>query len=366
MKTFAFTRLFVALCAAFTLRSVCAETLPLSQAQLKANYHATAKMEDNGAILLRFRSPEWSAGVSVLPPAGSAHWDFSQAKYLAVDVENLSTDHQMRLTMHISSGSRNQNKDTSGLNHTNNTAVAVKKFRSCNTGIGLNPGEKRTMKIELPHSAIYGHPESFGRRVLDTDAINSVDFEMQWPFEAPADGLVNCRLSNLRLEGDAPLDARIPEEHYLPFVDKFGQYNHSEWPEKIHSAEELQSVHQQEVASLKPAPATWDRFGGWANGPKLEATGAFRVEKVDGRWWLVTPDGTLFWSTGLDVVQRHSDPSNVRRHPTWYDAKPDGDGSVRFTERNLIMKYGKKKYEADFDAMLFKRLRSWGINTIGA
>ena len=38
------------------------------------------------------------------------------------------------------------------------------------------------------------------------------------------------------------------------------------------------------------ADARLDRFGGWT-GATRKATGFFRVEKSDGRWWMITPDG---------------------------------------------------------------------------
>lgn len=40
----------------------------------------------------------------------------------------------------------------------------------------------------------------------------------------------------------------------------------------------------------------------WNDAPKQRATGWFRTQKVDGRWWLVTPDGRLFFSTGIDGI----------------------------------------------------------------
>ena len=36
-----------------------------------------------------------------------------------------------------------------------------------------------------------------------------------------------------------------------------------------------------------------DRFGGWT-GVTSKATGFFRVEKIDGRWWFIDPDGNAF------------------------------------------------------------------------
>jgi hypothetical protein len=99
-----------------------------------------------------------------------------RAKYLAVDVENLSKDRQLRLTMHITSGGK----------HKASTSHVDLPLREVNTGIGLNPGEKRTMRIYLPHAALFTAPEGGRnlRRPLDTAKINSIEFKMQWPFEA--------------------------------------------------------------------------------------------------------------------------------------------------------------------------------------
>ena len=58
------------------------------------------------------------------------------------------------------------------------------------------------------------------------------------------------------------------------------------------------------VAALSSPAVTLDRFGGWADGPKLNATGAFRTEKLDSKWWLVDPDGRLFFSLGVQAVNR--------------------------------------------------------------
>lgn len=46
-----------------------------------------------------------------------------------------------------------------------------------------------------------------------------------------------------------------------------------------------------------------DRYGGLLEGPNFDATGFFRTERRDGRWWLVTSDGHGFFSLGVDVVR---------------------------------------------------------------
>ena len=99
---------------------------------------------------------------------------------------------------------------------------------------------------------------------------------------------------------------RLSAANFLPFVDRFGQFRHDDWPGKIHSEAELSESLRREDAWLaehadSPIPGA-DRFGGWKDGPQLEATGAFRTEKVRGKWWLVDPDGHLFFSHGVDCV----------------------------------------------------------------
>ncbi|MFN3192356.1 MAG: hypothetical protein ACE361_17730 [Aureliella sp.] len=42
-----------------------------------------------------------------------------------------------------------------------------------------------------------------------------------------------------------------------------------------------------------------DTYGGW-KGRSFSATGAFRIEKDDGRWWFVTPEGNAFLSWGIN------------------------------------------------------------------
>src|SRR5512138_2692279 len=49
-----------------------------------------------------------------------------------------------------------------------------------------------------------------------------------------------------------------------------------------------------------------DAYGGWT-GRTLAATGRFRVESVDGVWWLVTPDGHPFFSAGVNNISSCTD-----------------------------------------------------------
>ncbi len=328
----------------------------LTLSEFKPVHKAIVTQEGTNSVHLVLPSAEWGSGLKFESKEGL---DFSQARYLAVDVENLSKKRQARLTLHVSAGV----SDGDSGDHA--TAI-FKKNRSVNTGIGLNPGEKGTMRLLLTHPEVYGAPEGArGPYVIDTKHVTSVHLQVQWPYEDELPDLADLRVSNLRLMGEPDEKRRVAPEDYLPFVDKYGQFKHGEWKFKIHDDEELRKDLPAELKRLKPAPATWDSFGGWKDGPTLEATGHFRTAKVDGKWWLVTPEGHLFFSVGLDVTRTMTDVTNGAKHPEWYDLELPPDGKLPFTLWNLEKKFGKKDFTEDYYELVLKRFDSWGLNTIG-
>ena len=98
-------RTLLLLLSVSALTSAVAEDLVLKPEQLTARYKAKVEQK-NGAITINSHTAEWDSGLLIEPPKGKK-FDFSKARYLAVDVENLSKDRQLRMTMHISSGVRN-------------------------------------------------------------------------------------------------------------------------------------------------------------------------------------------------------------------------------------------------------------------
>ena len=322
----------------------------------KGVYKAQVEREGTNQVRVVFPSAEWGTGIKWESAKGE---DFSSARFLAVDVENLSKKRQSRITMHVSAGGA----DGDSGDH----AVAIlKKNRSVNTGIGLNPGEKRTMRLLLTHPSIYGAPEGArGPYVIDTSHVTSIHFQMQWPYEEELDDLADLRFSNLRLEGTPDLTRKVDPAKYVPFVDKYGQFAHADWRFKVKNDETFAKDLAAERKHLKDAPEEWDRFGGWKDGPKLRATGHFRTEKVDGKWWLVTPEGHLFFSVGLDVTRVMTDISNGKLHPDWYESPVPEDGKMAFTIWNLEKKFGRKDFEDEYYDFVLKRFDSWGLNTIG-
>jgi len=103
----------------------------------------------------------------------------------------------------------------------------------------------------------------------------------------------------------APTEESLKDGSFFPLVDVYGQYRHLDWEDKIRTDRDLVEMRRKEEAWLaaRPAmPAGWNEYGGWATGPQLTATGHFRTEKYEGKWWLVDPTGRLFWSKGATGI----------------------------------------------------------------
>jgi len=111
----------------------------------------------------------------------------------------------------------------------------------------------------------------------------------------------SVQIDNIRLRQNPSTDPNW----LVGIVDQYGQNARLDTPLTIHSDKELQQYATLELAELAQSKGMphRSRFGGYTAGPKLSATGYFRTEKVNGKWWMVDPDGYLFFSHG---------PANVR------------------------------------------------------
>jgi hypothetical protein len=68
-----------------------------------------------------------------------------------------------------------------------------------------------------------------------------------------------------------------------------------------------------------------DKFGGWNKGPDFKASGFFRTEKSDGRWYLVTPEGHPFYSLGVNTVAADTSQTYVAGREWMFGALPKVD-----------------------------------------
>lgn len=181
---------------------------------------------------------------------------------------------------------------------------------------------------------------------------------------------------------------------FFPFIDKYGQFKHATWPGKTRSDADLKAAAKKEAKDLEkhPGASDWSKFGGWAAGPRYEATGHFRVQKIDGKWWMIDPEGYLFWSNGAVRVTPSSavtplEGKNLANRCFYYEGLPaegdefaqfyrthdallhpyytarDIDSTYDFSSANAYRKYGPD-YKAVWADLAHRRLRSWGLNTI--
>ena len=173
----------------------------------------------------------------------------------------------------------------------------------------------------------------------------------------------------------AEANARLLE---LPYLDKFGQVRLLDWPGKLRSEDELaaRAAKEKLESDSDSGPASFNRFGGWKDGPQLRATGFFRVEKYKGRWWFVDPDGKLFFSHGANSVGfEQSTPITDKGKSraalfAWTPSETDipdalSKESYHFMRANLQRTFGHD-WKAKAHARIHGRLRRLGMNTVGA
>jgi hypothetical protein len=158
---------------------------------------------------------------------------------------------------------------------------------------------------------------TFRRDPLRSSRMSSIEFQVT--------GLLSDRnvvIRNLRLRPN-------PERSSDPLhglVNEFGQATGNTPKLTVSSEEELRAIANAELAELANVRPLPDRstYGGYKNGPRREATGFFRTEKVDGKWWLVDPQGYLFFSNGL---------ANIRMaNLTSFTGRDYRDDSVRYRD----------------------------------
>ena len=93
--------------------------------------------------------------------------------------------------------------------------------------------------------------------------------------------------------GDAILDGGAP------IIDDYRQYKHVDWPGKARDTAVLVREWSQESRMLVPKNVPTCRYGGFES-DRRRASGFFRVEKLDNRWWFIDPAGCRFWSAGVN------------------------------------------------------------------
>ncbi|MBM3497419.1 MAG: beta-agarase [Armatimonadetes bacterium] len=311
-------------------------------------------------------------------PAPGGHWDLSAFTQVELDVRNVG-DNEVTVCCRV------DNPGADGVRNCNTASVTLKPGESGVLTVPLNRKPVADPTIEL--FGMRGYPPPFGGggdRTLDPAGVTQVLVFVPKPTEAHAFEIDNLRAAGVYAQ---PETFGMTAAEFFPLIDTFGQYVHREWPGKVASLEDLRSRIAAEAADLgsHPGPEGWNEYGGWEAGPTLEATGFFHPAKHEGQWWLVDPQGKLFWSHGVDCVNGWDNtPISEREH--WFADYPGGQPEFAefvstaghivhgdyvgkkptcfdFAAANLKRKFGDDWQRAHGE-LAHRRLRSWGMNTI--
>lgn len=195
------------------------------------------------------------------------------------------------------------------------------------------------------------------------NAVEAIGVSMLAPLGAPT---LEIRSITLAKEdpGSDVLDSK-------PVVDEFGQWIPSDWAGKVKKLEQAKEDWAAEESGLKAGDFGYCGFGGYAN-TKARATGFFRVEQVDGKWWFVDPDGHLFFSTGPTGMGAGSGDARLKGREDYFKALPPVDPAppqgrrpqTGFYTWNLQRRHGDE-WRTKWIDLCLRRLESWGLNTIG-
>ena len=317
-------------------------------------------------LTVNFKPGEFGSEIRIRPPKGL--WDASAYRFVRCEIENKSSAPQL-------------------------VELGFGTYDLTLGGTLVSPGEKKTLKaviyrtrhpeyIDSLFPVMHGKPDGILRGWMNStyDSIEYIKLLFPGSKEGSTMGIGKIWLE----EPYVLYSAQELRQKFFPFTDRFGQLMTREWTDKIHQERDLTDHEKKENAELEafPGPPGWNEYGGWANGPSLKATGRFRVEKYEGKWWFVDPDGKLFWSNGFDCVEfgRQSQtrvtgregyfeylPSPESPEAQLYFTPGEGENALKhlsFHSLNLFRKYGETWREVSMEK-IHQRIRSWGFNTIG-
>ncbi|WP_298473415.1 beta-agarase [uncultured Maribacter sp.] len=308
--------------------------------------------------------------VKLKRPKGK-HWDLNGYHQIKADVTNVG-DAYMQAEMFVG----------------NDPDELTRWY--CSDYVDLNPGETKTITIDLawtpwvfsPQLNIDGMRGTPGKIKTNIDAIDEIMFCSRY-----ATTKNEFTVDNVRAVGT--LEVR-DTTGFFPFVDIFGQYKHKGWEGKTESVRDLKIKAEKnlKILSKKPGPKNRGKYGGWTAGPKLKATGFFRTEKHNNKWWMVDPEGYLFWTAGVNCVASTSSSTGITARENYFETLPSNDSEFAkfYGERGrashgLYSKTERYKYYNFYQANMYKnygsdwlntfrdlthrRFKSWGLNTIG-
>jgi hypothetical protein len=233
-----------------------------------------------------------------LPP------DWTGFEYLVLDMK-ASSPQRFSLWIHTAEGKRRLLLQLFGQDRWLRASIPLRLFRSRDRQ-GTDLASANNRRSDTFWIQLWG---PFG----ELRDVRAIGVTMDYPLNKPS-----LEIKAAALAKEDPGSKFLEEGSVL---DEFGQWAKGDRPRKVRSREQLAKERADEDKSLGGGtnPLT-GRFGGFLD-TQAKATGFFRVEKIDGRWWFVDPEGHLFLSTGANGIRGEEGPAGQtlvsRRMGAW-------------------------------------------------
>jgi hypothetical protein len=200
---------------------------------------------------------------------------------------------------------------------------------------------------------------------VNAESIRRVTVRMDW-VSARAGQIIS--ITRPFGHGEYTINPAALETLKLPLVDTFGQTQGQDWPGKVIRVEELHEDAARDlalVASTARPRGDHDIYGGDTRSPRRAATGFFRVEKIDGKWWFIDPKGYLFWSLGINCAAGSS-TTLVKGREYLFPESVRTLEELNHYEENVKLKQGADDWRKHHADVTLARMLDWGFNTLGA
>jgi len=357
--------------SALTLNSQTLKLWPSSLCEVIAHKKSSVQVQPDSSIAVQTEPDKYWPGATIRFKGKTC--DLSSYRTIKISLSN-SCDRTLNINLSV------KNQPDKGSSPGGNISVAPGQCGVMSARLFKTPW---ILDKPLELVGMRGYPEAMDTAIFDISQTAELHVFLNNP-DQPASFIIQ------KIEAEQAGEARklLQSDSFLPFVDRFGQFKHDDWPGKIHSEDELYAARADEAEYLEKTkpPTAFNQWGGWADGPKLNATGHFRTEKFKNKWWLVDPDGRLFFSHGVDCVNAGS-PTGIQYREKYFEWLPKEDspyapfygwqdwaphgfykdkGKVRnynLQSANMKKKYGDS-WHAIYKDLAHKRIHAWGLNTI--
>ncbi|WNC69160.1 hypothetical protein RI845_03140 [Thalassotalea nanhaiensis] len=305
------------------------------------------------------------------------YWDLTQWVFLSIELEN-KTQQQIRFDPVIMYESPKRQKQTQAKSKNQHSLAHIGFLKPLESLIYNNVLIRdQITKADYPYKSDFPGMKGIPNGVImiweGVDAKHINGLKIAFPAKGFEQKILLKRIFKNRPA--LPYLYTKDKTSYFPFINKYGQYKHDTWPGKITDDTQFKQAIEKEQKDLAKHPKSieWDRFGGFANGPKFEATGHFRTQKIEGKWWIINPDGNLFWSSGVNGAGKLTVGTPTKNREHFFEGIPNKSpnnqeyfkGQTYYHGlKNLHRKYGDNSEGKYLDISL-DRMKSWGLNTLG-